>query len=175
MSNANLLFGVNELVLKKKILSVREHYDLEDRTGTKLGEADGNFIQFPAKFVVIDTNGSELMQVKGKLLSLRNQFTFFDNAGMELGTIKKKIVKLIGEEYWVEKDGREFMRIYGNFTEHDYQMEINGAQVASVHKKWVSIRDQLGVSITGEVDHRVVIGAVIVIEHIEVTERQHHN
>jgi uncharacterized protein YxjI len=175
MSGANSLFEVNDLVLKKKILSVREHYDLEDRTGTKLGEADGNLIQFPAKFVVIDTNGSELMQVKGKVLSLRNQFTFYDNVGAELGTIKKKIVKLIGEEYWVERDRREFMRIYGNFTEHDYQMEINGVQVASVHKKWVSVRDQLGISITGEADHRVVIGAVIVIEHIEVTERQHHH
>jgi uncharacterized protein YxjI len=175
MTSANSLFGINDLVLKKKILSLREHYDLEDVTGTKLGEADGNLLQFPAKFVVIDTNGSELMHVKGKVLSLRNQFTFYDNAGTELGTIKKKIVKLIGEEYWVEKNGVEFMRIYGNFTEHDYQMQVNGVQVASVHKKWVSVREQLGVSITGEADHRVVIGAVIVIEHVEVTERQRHH
>ena len=64
------------------------------------------------------------------------------------------------------------MRIYGDFTEHEYQMELDGTPVASIHKKWVTIRDQLGVSITGEVDHRIVIGAVIVIEHIEVTERQ---
>jgi uncharacterized protein YxjI len=174
MSSANSLFGINDLVLKKKILSLREHYDLEDVKGTKLGEADGNLVQFPAKFVVIDSNGSELMRLAGKVLSLRNQFTFSDNAGTELGTIKKKIVKLIGEEYWVEKDGVEFMRIYGNFTEHDYQMQVNGVQVASVHKKWVSVRDQLGISITGEADHRLVIGAVIVIEHVEVTEKQRH-
>jgi uncharacterized protein YxjI len=175
MSSANSLFGINDLVLKKKILSVREHYDLEDVNGTKLGEADGNLFQFPAKFAVVDTNGSELMHLEGKVLSLRKQFTFYDNAGAELGSIKKKIVKLIGEEYWVEKNGVEFMRIYGNFTEHDYQMQVNGVQVASVHKKWTSMRDQLGVSITGEVDHRVVIGAVIVIEHVEVTERQRHH
>jgi uncharacterized protein YxjI len=172
MSSTSSLLGANNLVLKKKILSVHEHYDLEDVTGTKLGEADGNLFQFPAKFVVIDINGSELMHLGGKVLSLRNQFTFYDNAGVELGTIKKKIVKLIGEEYWVEKEGLEFMRIYGNFTEHDYHMQVNGVQVASVHKKWVSVRDQLGVSITGEADHRVVIGALIVIEHVEVTERQ---
>ena len=175
MSDVNSLFGINDLVLKKKILSVREHYDLEDRSGVKLGEADGNLFQFPAKFVVVDTHGSELMQVKGKVLSLRSQFTFYDDAGEELGTIKKKLVKLIGEEYWVEKNGVEFMRIYGDFTEHDYQMENNGVQVASVHKKWVSVRDQLGVSITGEANHRVVIGAVIVIEHVEVSERQSHH
>jgi uncharacterized protein YxjI len=173
MSDINSLLRINDLVLKKKILSMREHYDLEDRTGTKLGEADGNLFQLPAKFVVIDASGSELMHLEGKLISLRNQFTFYDNAGKELGTIRKKIVKLIGEEFWMEKDGVEFMRIYGNFTEHDYQMQVNGVQVASVHKKWISVRDQLGVSITGEVDHRMVIGAVIVIEHVEVSERAH--
>src|SRR5271157_237327 len=174
MSSANSLLGINDLVLKKKILSVHEHYDLENVTGTKLGEADGNLFQLPAKFAVIDTNGSQLMRLEGKVLSLRKQFTIYDNAGTELGTIKKKIAKLIGEEYWVEKNGVEFMRIYGNFTEHDYQMQVSGVQVASVHKKWVSMRDQLGISITGEVDHRVVIGAVIAIEHVEVTERQQH-
>jgi uncharacterized protein YxjI len=173
MSDPNSLLRTNDLVLKKKILSVREHYDLEDRTGMKLGEADGNLFQFPAKFVVIDSSGSELMHLEGKVISLRNQFTFYDNTGKELGTIRKKIVKLIGEEFWVEKDGIEFMRIYGNFTEHDYQMQVNGIQVASVHKKWITVRDTLGVSITGEVDHRVVIGAVIVIEHVEVTEHAH--
>ena len=174
MSDSNSLLGVNDFVLKKKLLSLREHYDLENTTGTKLGEAYGNMFRFPAKFVVIDTNGSELMHLEGKVFSLRNQFTFYDGAGAELGTIKKKILKPIGEEYWIEKNGVEEMRIYGNFTEHDYQMEVDGSQIASVHRKWITVRDQLGVSITGEVDHRVILGAVIVIEHVEVTERQHH-
>ena len=158
-------------MLKKKILSVHEHYDFEDRAGTKLGEADGNLFQFPAKFLVKDVSGSELMHLDGKMFSLRSQFTIHDNAGEELGTVKKKIVKLIGEEYWVERNGVEFLRVHGNFTEHDYQMEVNGSQVASVHKRWTTVRDTLGLSITGDVDHRVVIGALIVIEHVEVTER----
>jgi uncharacterized protein YxjI len=174
VSSTDSLLGVNDFVLKKKILSMREHYDLEDRTETKLGEADGNLFQFLAKFAVIDTNGSELMHLEGKVFSLRKEFIFYDDADAELRTIRKKLVKLIGEEYWVERDGVEFMRIYGNFSEHDYQMQVNGVQVASVHKKWVSLRDQLGVSIIGEVDHRVVTGAVIVIEHVEVTERAHN-
>jgi uncharacterized protein YxjI len=172
MSDPNFLFETNDIVLKKKILSVREHYDFEDLKGAKLGEAEGNILQFPPKFVLFDNHGSELMHLEGKIVSIRNQFTIYDNQGDELGIIKKKIVKLIGEEFWVEKNGVEFMRIYGDFTEHDYQFEIDGALVASVHKKWVTLRDQIDISITGEVDHRIVIGAVIVIEHIEVTERQ---
>ena len=166
------LLEVNDFIMKKKILSAREHYDFEDLQGNKLGEADGNFLQVPAKFAVKDTHGLELMHLQGKVFTMRSEFTFYGSANEELETIKKKIAKLIGEEFWIEKNGVEFMRIYGDFTEHEYQLEVAGVGVASVHKKWVSLRDQLGVSITGEVDHRVVIGAVIVIEHIEVTEKQ---
>jgi uncharacterized protein YxjI len=167
----NNLLGSNEIVLKKKILSIREHYDLEDKNGNKLGEAEGNLFQFPAMFVVNDLNGLELMHIEGKIFSLRKQFSFHDSSGKDLGTIKKKLVKLIGEEYWVERNGVELMRIYGNFTEHDYLMQVNGLDVASVHKKWFAIRDQIGLSITREVDHRLVLGALIVIEHNEVAEQ----
>ena len=50
-----------------------------------------------------------------------------------------------------------------------------GAIVASVDKKWVTLRDQIDISMTSEVDNRIIIGAVIVIEHIEVNERQNQH
>jgi uncharacterized protein YxjI len=163
--------------MKKKIMSMREHYDFEDPTGRKLGEGGGNFFQAPAKFVVLsipDSNGNpgqEVMHIDGKLISLRHEFKFYDPSGNLLGSMKKKIVKLLGQEYWLEQNGTELMRVYGNFTAHEYQMTINGQPVAQVHKKWVSIRDQFEVSITGNVDPRLVIGSTIVVEHLEVTER----
>ncbi len=166
------LLETNDFVMQKKILSAHEHYDFIDLKGNKLGEADANLIQVPPKFVVLDTHGFELVHLKGKTFSLHREFTFYGAAGEELGTIKRKIAKLAGEEFWVEKGGSEFMRIYGDFTEHEYQMELDGAPVASINKKWATVRDQMGVSVKGNVDHRIIIGAVIVIEHVEVTERR---
>ena len=172
LTDVNPLHEVKEIVLKKKMISMKEHYDLEDRNGMKLGEAEGNLFQFPAKFTIKDINGSELMHIEGKIFSLRKQFSLYDNAGKLLGTIKKKLVKLTRQEYWVERNGVDFIRILGNFTGLDYRMEIDGVQVATVHRKLFSVRDQIGLSITGEgVDHRVLLGALIVIEHIEVTDR----
>jgi hypothetical protein len=86
------------------------------------------------------------MHIGGKLISLRHEFVFFGNQGDQLGTIKKKLAKLFGSEYWIEQNGLETMRIYGNFV-------------------------QFGISITGQIDHRFVIGSVIVIEHEEVSEK----
>ena len=81
MSDPNFLFETNDIVLKKKILSVREHYDFEDLKGTNLGAAEGNIFQFPPKFVLFDNHGSELMHLEGKMVSIRNQFTIYDNQG----------------------------------------------------------------------------------------------
>jgi uncharacterized protein YxjI len=171
-SGGQSLATVSDMIMRKKLLSLHESYDFVDLSGAKIGEAEGNLVQLPAKISVTLPDGSELMHIQGKVLALRKQYTFYDSAGQEIGTIKKKIAKLIGEEYWVEKDGVEFMRVYGNFTEHDYQMEVDGTQVAQVHKKWITVQDQFGLSIAGQIDHRVVIGAVIAIEHVEVTERE---
>jgi uncharacterized protein YxjI len=177
LTDVNPLLAINEIVLKKKkIISMKEHYDLEDRNGMKLGEAEGNLFQFPAKFVVKDINGSKLMYIEGKTFSLRKEFSLYDNAGKFLGTIKNRLLKLTGQEYWLERNGVDFMRIFGNITGLDYRMEVNGVQVATVHKKWFSVRDQIGLSITGNaVDHRVILGALVAIEHIEVTNRTTDN
>jgi uncharacterized protein YxjI len=68
------------------------------------------------------------------------------------------------------------MQIFGNFTGLDYQIEVNDVQVATVHKKCFLVRDQMGLSITGEaVDHRVLLSALIVIEHIEINKRTRDN
>ena len=165
------LLEVNDFIMQKKILSAHEHYDFRDLQNNPLGQAEANLVQVPPKFQVRDVHDQELMNLQGKTLSLRHEFTFYTSDGQELGTIKRKIAKLFGEEFWVEKNGQEFMRIYGDFTEHQYQFEIAGTIVANVNKKWVTLRDQMGVSITGNIDHRIVIGAVIVIEHTEVTEK----
>jgi uncharacterized protein YxjI len=157
--------------MRRKLVSMREHYDIEDRGGRKIGEGEGNFVQVPAKFVVSEVSDSsaktEVMHIDGKVLSLRHQFTLYDASGNLLGELKKKLAKLIGQEYWLEVNGTELMRIFGKFTQHQYQMTVNGQQVAEVNRKWVSATGEFGLSITGDVDPRIVIGSAIVIEHLE--------
>jgi uncharacterized protein YxjI len=188
MSNTNSLLEIDNLILKRygnidiikkiwknRILSIL-HYDLEDRAGTKLGEA---FLSGLSKFVVNDASGSEVMHIEragmhaGLHVVIRDPFTFYDPAGEELGTMQRKLATFFGrEEFWVEKDGVEFMRIYVDSSERNYKMQVRGFQVASAYKHMRAFRpEQLEISITGGVDRRAVIGAVIVIEFLNATTR----
>ena len=190
MSNTNSLLEFDNLILKKhgaldvikktwserakiwknRTLSI-PYYDLEDRAGVKLGEASMSFR--PNKFAVNDASGNEVLHIGSKVRVMIGfwESTFYSPSGEELGTIHKKLVTFFGkEEFWVEKDGVEFMRIYVDSSERNYKMQVRGFQVASAYKHIRAFRpEQLEISITGGVDRRVVIGAVIVIEFLNAT------
>jgi len=100
------LLETNDFIMQKKILSAREHYDFMDSKGNKLGEADGNLVQAPPKFMVLDTHGFELMHLQGKTFSLHREFTFYDSAWQELATTKGKIAKVCRRRILVGKELR---------------------------------------------------------------------
>ena len=99
LSEVNTLLTAKEIILRKKMISMIEHYDVEDRDGTRIGEAEGNLFQIRPKFVVKDIYDSKLMYIEGKTFSLTMEFSFYDNAGKFLGTMKNKLLKLKGQEY----------------------------------------------------------------------------
>jgi len=181
------LLEAGELILIKKIISVRRHYDFMDRQGTKLGEAVGKLVQVPPKFRVIDNHGVEIMHLQGKASSKQKEYTFYSPSGEEIGILRAFFEK-DELQFLVERNGEQFMFIHKELSSkplleelvtlpnpdefirglQDYVMEIGGQTVAKVHRKWLSVRNQIELSIIGEVDHRLIIGAVIVIEDVVV-------
>jgi uncharacterized protein YxjI len=89
MSDSNYPFEINEVVMKKRILSVREHYDFQDPQGAPLASAEANFLQMPPVFVVTDTHGSELIRLQGKMVSIRSEFAIYDNQGVNLEPLRE--------------------------------------------------------------------------------------
>ncbi len=76
MSYPNFLLENKDVVMKKKILSVREHYDFEDLKGAQLGSTEADFFQVPPKFVVVDNHGQEVIasRRKNRLITKRIHF-----------------------------------------------------------------------------------------------------
>ena len=132
------LLETNDFIMQKKILSAHEHYDFMDLKGNKLGEADGNIIQVPPKFVVLDTHGFELMHLQGKTFSLQREFTFYDSARRRAGNNKDAR----SPNWWAKNSGsKKTARSSCAFTEispnTNIKWRLAGAPVASIHKKWV--------------------------------------
>lgn len=181
------LLEAKEFILTKKILSVRTHYDFLDLQGNKLGEAYGNLVQIPSKFSAFDSKGTQVIQIAGKAFSNDRTYTFYNSSGEQIGTIKA-IFQKEGSQFFVYKGERQLMHIHRQTSSKsaleslvslanpdellgpllNYVVEVDGQTVAMFHRKWPALRHQIVLSITGEVDHRLVIGSVIVVEHVDV-------
>ena len=185
---SQILLEANELILVKKILSVRTHYDFVDVQGKKLGEADGNLVQNPPEFTIFDSKDVEIMRLQREQLPKNKDYTFYSYSGEKIGTIKQ-ISGTDAAQFLVEKEGRQLMKIYPENSSKStleslvslptpeelfrpllkYIMEADGQIVATVQMKWrPTIRNQVELSIIGNVDHRIVIGGLIVIEQVAV-------
>src|SRR5437763_1229750 len=84
--------------------------------------------------------------------------------------LKKKLFSLLGSQWWMEdSSGHEIAKVSGNIWEHDYRVETPAdAQIAQIHKKWISVRDSYCVEITNpEIKPFLVLSYVIAMDHVE--------
>jgi len=128
---------------------------------------------FGPKFWFEAPQGAKLGEVQGKILSVRPTFEIYDASNRLVAVVKKKLFSLLGSQWWMEdSSGHEIAKVSGNIWEHDYRVETPAdAQIAQIHKKWISVRDSYCVEITNpEIKPFLVLSYVIAMDHVEDKE-----
>ena len=168
VSGSSILSG-NEYIIEQKIAALRDTFGIKDRNGNLLAYVKKKLVSWGPQFLFETPNGTGFGEMRGKVLTVRPTFEIYDQQGL-VAVVKKKVMKLLGSEWWLEDPtGNEIARMKGNITEHDFSiLSPSGAQVAQVHKKWVSIRDAYGVEIQSqEIDPYVIIAYVIAMDNTQ--------
>lgn len=163
------VFSGNEYIIEQKIVAMRDTFAIKDRSGTLLAYVKKKIVSWGPQFWFETPDGARLGEMRGKVLTVRPTFEIYDMQGL-VGVVKKKVLKLLGSEWWLEDNsGTEVARIKGNITEHDFTVKSpSGAEIALVHKKWVSIRDSYGIEIVSqEISPYVVVAYVIAMDHAQ--------
>ena len=145
-----------------------------------------HFFSFGDDFTVKDDNGRDVFFIDGKALSIGDKLIFKDMQGRELARIRERLLS-IGKTYdvtladgssaTVKKDLFSFFRAgfsidvpgpgdldaTGSLLDHEYTFERGGRPVATVSKKWFSLRDTYGIDIApGENDVLILASAVVI-------------
>lgn len=169
-------FGGTQYIIEQKILAIRDTYGIKDTGGNLLAYVKQQLVSFGPKFWYEAPDGSRLGEIYGKILTIRPTFEIYDAQGGLRAMVKKKLLKLIGSEWWMENaSGLEIAKVHGNVLEHDYRVHTpDGAQIAQIHKKWVSIRDAYCVEMQNpSFDPYLVLSYAISLDHSEKKEDQH--
>jgi len=156
--------------LRQKLFSIGEDFWIENDRGEHVYKVDGKVLRIRQTFVLEDGDGSELVTIKAKLIAIRPTMTI-ERGGQVLATVKKALFTVLHEHYTVEVEGGQVLEARGNITNHEYEIHSDGEMVASISKRWFTVRDSYGVAIGPNQDDVLLLAVAVCID--ELSERAH--
>ena len=124
---------------------------------------DGKVLSLRDKLVIEDPHGAEVASVHRQLIALRPTYQI-EIGGEKAAEVRKKLFTPFREKFTIDLPGDDDLTMSGDLFDHEYTVERDGREVASVSKRWLSIRDSYAVRIADNENHVLILAAVLALE-----------
>ena len=159
--------GWTRYKLRRKLFSIGEDFWVENDRGERVFKVDGKVLRIRETFVLESADGSELATVEAKLIAIRPTMRI-ERDGQVIGTVKKALFTLLHQRYEVELEDGEELEAEGDITNHEYEIRSrsDGQTVATISKRWFSLRDAYGIAIAPGQDEVLLLAAAVCIDEM---------
>ena len=147
--------------MRENLLSIGDDYWIENESGQRAFKVDGKAVRMRDTFVLEDAAGQEVAKIQERKLSIRDTMKIERAAGD--ATVRKALVGL-RDRFKIEVEGGADLSAHGNLVDHEYEIECDGDEVASVSKKWFRVRDTYGVEIKPGQDDAMILAITVCID-----------
>src|SRR6266508_1356685 len=123
---------------------------------------------------ITEEQGRLVLHVDGKVLSLHDRLVLRDPDGREVAQVHRKLVAL-RPTYRITVGGEEAAEVRKHlFTPfvHEFTIDEGGRTVATVSKRWFSMRDTYAVDVAEGEDDLLVLASVLALDLAEDRERE---
>jgi uncharacterized protein YxjI len=152
---------VHRYQMREKLLSIGDDYWIETESGERAFKVDGKAVRVRDTFVLEDAAGQEVAKIQERKLTIRDTMKI-ERAGGD-ATVRKALVG-IRDRFNIEVDGGADLKAHGNILDHEYEIERDGDEVASVSKKWFRVRDTYGVEIQPGQDDALILAITVCVD-----------
>jgi len=152
---------VHKYQMHEKLLSIGDDYWIENESGERAFKVDGKAVRVRDTFVLEDAAGHEVAKIQERKLAIRDTMKIERAAGD--ATVRKALVG-IRDRFKIEVDGGADLKAHGNILDHEYEIERDGDEVASVSKKWFRVRDTYGVEIQPGQDVALILAITVCVD-----------
>jgi uncharacterized protein YxjI len=152
---------VHRYQLREKLLSIGDDYWIENEAGQRAFKVDGKAVRLRDTFVLEDASGREVAKIQERVLRVRDTMKIERAAGD--ATVRKALIG-IRDRFKIEVDGGADLNAHGNILDHEYTIECDGDEVASVSKKWFRLRDTYGVEIQPGQDDALILAITVCVD-----------
>jgi uncharacterized protein YxjI len=150
-------------VLKQKLLSWGDDYYIRDDQGREVYLVDGKAISLRNQLSFKDLAGNELAFIRQKLLKLSPTYEIHRD-GKVAAVVQKKLFALFHHRFSVDVPGPDDLEAKGDFLDHEYVFKRGDREVATVSKRWLSLRDTYGIEIADGEDDVLILASAVVVD-----------
>ncbi|MEV0002145.1 LURP-one-related family protein [Micromonospora sp. NPDC050980] len=150
-------------VIKERMFALGDDFDITDDDGRRLYHVDGKVLTLRDRLVIEDPSGTEVAAVHRHLIALRPTYEV-TIGGEKAAEVRRHFFTPFREKFTIDIPGPDDLKISGNLLDHEFTVERDGREVATVSKRWLSIRDTYGVQITDGENHLLILASVLALD-----------
>ena len=117
-----------------------------------------------------DPGGREVAQVHRKLVAMRPTYRI-SIAGQQAAEIRKRLFTPFGDRFTIDVPGPDDLELTGDLFDHEFSIRRGGQTVATVSKRWFSMRDTYAVDVAAGQDDLLILASVLALDLAEDEER----
>lgn len=159
-------------VIRERLFRLGEDSDITDEAGNPVLHVDGKVLTLHHRLVLQDPAGREVGQVHRKLAALRPTYEV-TIGGTDVAEVHKHLFTPFGERFTIEVRGGDAMEIKGDLLDHEFTIERDGQTVATVSRRWLSMRDSYAVDLAPGEDVVLILASVLALDLALDAEHDH--
>ena len=160
-------------LIRERFFRLGEDSDITDDQGQPVFHVDGKVLSLRNRLVLRDPEGNEVAQVHRKLAALRPTYEV-SVGGREVAEIRKHLFTPFGDRFTIDVPGPDDLELAGNLLDHEFTIRRGDQTVATVSKRWFSMRDTYAVDVAPGEDALLILASVLALDLAEDRERERH-
>ena len=152
------------------MFSIGEDFWIQNERGENVFRVDQQMLHIRETFVLHDLNGNELATVDRKILAIQPTMNI-ERAGALWATVRKALFTLFRQHFSIEVVGGGELEAQGDILNHEYEITTGGSLVATVSKRWFTVRETYGISVAPGQDQVLLLCAAVCIDELSETDR----
>jgi len=150
-------------VIRERIFDIGDDFDITDDAGRAVFHVDGKVLSLRDRLILRDPSGREVASVHRHLVSLRPTYEI-TIGGEKAAEVRKKLFTPFREKFTIDVPGPNDLEMKGNLFDHEFTVERDGREVASVSRRWLSLRNTYGVRIAEGENHLLILASVLAMD-----------
>jgi uncharacterized protein YxjI len=158
-------------LIRERFFHLGEDFDITDEEGRPVLHVDGKVFSLRDRLVLRDPAGREVAEVRRKLVALRPAYQV-SVGGQEIAEVRRHMFTPFGDRFTIDVPGPDDLEMRGNLLDHEFTVERGGETVATISRRWFSMRDTYAVDVAPGQDDLVILAAVLALDLANDRERR---